>query len=303
MPSEHYETHHAKHRISNRDFEKEWFKRIITLIERNNILSKGNRHIDFGCSACELLEIVSKRFGTISVGADYPTVAVELARKLGFDAFRYDGNDPNSLPQEYRGWADIATSTATMEHLNDLDSMLKLIYFSLKDDGYFAFTVPNSSSYKQWLNYMFEGAPLDEGHHYRFLNRAKLMQLLVLNGFDVVDELHFKQDAAVYKIFFSVSKIFLKIFRPLASRIAETKYFTKNFHYLPEFSVIDWGILAKKDTKFTPIGSSFFDLCEVRDRRYVLNKVRGKLLIPGWISCKRFEALESNFESFPKSQT
>ena len=292
-----YESHHAASRIANRNFDKEWFKRAIKLADRNGLLESTAAVIDYGCSACELIEIIKTRFGCYCIAADYPPEAVRYAKNLGFDSFQYDGNKPDSLPPEYENFFDIAFSTAHLEHITNLDSMFSIVYRSLKKDGGFVCTVPNSSSYKFWLTYIYEGTMLDEGHHYRHLNYAKIMQLIVMNGFDVVDELHYKNLSLLIRFLSTAMTALLKAFRPVASRIAGTKYFEKGFTYLPEFQTIDWGFLLKKDPGFPPIGINLHNLYKYKvDKSYIIDKIERQLIGAGWMSQQRFNNIKEQLK-------
>jgi len=293
-----YETRRALARIKNREMDKEWFLRSLKLLEKNGLLKDKNaKCIDFGCSSCEFVEILRDRFGIKSVAADYPPVAVDFAKKMGFESFQFNGNDAESLPSEYVNFADFATCLGTIEHITDLDSFFQLAYRSLQNNGYFVFTTPNSSSYKSYFNYLYEGTVEFEGHHFRFLNKPKLLKLIILNGFDVADELHYRVDSYRLMLAEKIVNYGLNILKPLFLRLVWARCFENDKCYYQDLRILDWGFLVKKDSNFIPIGC-FPDMdikgrIDSRTGDYMLEKIRSSLLNQNIINNKEFELLKN----------
>jgi len=282
-----YEDNCAGKRIANRNFVKEWFGRAENLLKRSGVLQLDNpAFINFGCSACELLEDLKNKYHIHGIAADFSETAVAYARELGYESFRFDGNNSESLPGKYAGIADFVTSTANLEHIQNLDGMLQIVNSSLKNDGVFVFTVPNSSSLENCLNSVYFGEPIDEGHHCRFLSKPKIIQLLTMNGFDVIDEEHLSRDRRGWRYFNWVANGILTLTRPLAGTCVKSKMFQKGLKYNMDFNVIEWGFSAKKDHDFAPLG---LDLSTPQSlsstqKSYMLKKVKNTLLDKNLIS-------------------
>ncbi len=297
-----YESKFAEQRFRNRSFDKSWFIRAAALLERNGLLAdRSVRCIDFGCSACEFVELLRKHYGVESIAADFPPNAVEFARQLGFRSFRFDGNDPESLPAEYTGWADYASCLGTIEHITDLDSMFALVRRALKDDGLFVFTTPNSAGYKSYFNYLYEGTVEFEGHHYRFFNKPRLMRLVVLNGFELVDEFHEEIDNWRVALAEKLVNGGLRLLKPLFVRLVWARCFDYGRVYYHPLRILDWGMLVRKDPQFHPLGSSP-DLIDPgplsREKlEYLLDKIDSRLVVPGYLGPGEFKRLRGVLES------
>jgi len=186
-----YETSRAKLRIAARGDLKSWHQNALELIVRNKLItSKEQVLVELGTSACELLEQIRESYGCRCIAADYPQEALAFAQSLGFETRYFDGNDPRSIPEADNGIADVVVSTATLEHITDVDATLAIIRRLLKPHGFFVLAVPNCTSYKHWLHYVYRGIPRDEGHHYRHFAWTNTVRTLVLNGFDIIDQNH-----------------------------------------------------------------------------------------------------------------
>jgi len=297
MGSKSYENRCWQTRMDHRDYDKEWFVRILTLIERNFPVTAESRVIDFNCSACEMIEVIYNKWQCSCVAADFIKAATDYAKSLGNESFSYDGCDINTLPLKYTNRFDIAISTESIEHITDLDSFFSIVNTALKPNGIFLLTTPNSSSYKHWIHYLYTGTVLSEGHHYRFLNRAIINQLITMNGFDVIDELHYETNHPIVRLFSFVVRLSLRTAKPLFKRFAGLKYFDRRLSYLPEFRILDWGFALKKDEHFPPIGTSHWQTKSGYDINYVLKKIQKKLVEPGWMSEVRYQTIKQSLLS------
>jgi len=245
-----YETEKAIERIRNRRQVRGWLLTALELLERNGLLGDGHiKCIDFGCSSCEFVEELRNRHGVKCVAADYPTVAVKFAEKLGFEAFQFDGCNVESLPSKYVNYADFVTCLATLEHITDLRSMFQLMNRSLKPRGYLCIAVPNSSSYKDYFQYMYTGSVAYEGHHFRFLNREKITNLIEENGFDVVDQQHSTVCTAKVLLAEQAWNWWLKALKQILLRLVWTKCWDINEESTCQhidLRVMDWIFLLRK---------------------------------------------------------
>lgn len=282
----------ARTRIQRRNFEKEWFLRAEKLLKRNiDIGNSEQKFIDFGSSACEFLENIRRKYGITGIAADYSRFALEYAESEGFEAFWFDGNESSSLPEKYYGYVDFATSIENIEHITNIDGMMKIVYKSLKNSGLFVLTTPNSSSIENCANMVYFGEPLNEGHHYRFLTRSKVYNFLVLNGFDVVDEENLVRLGRRWQVINYALNIIVSLTRPLAGWCMQTKEFKKKFKYAMDFNVREWGIAAKKDEKFVPLGINLVPMKDIPDgqKEYMVEKIRKTLFEKGFLSQSFFD--------------
>lgn len=281
-----YESNAASGRIANRTFDKSWYKLALTLLQRNNLISNEDlKFIDWGSSACEFIELIRDNYNLNCIAADYPALAVDYANHLGYQSFQLDANDARSLPAQYHNYADIVTSLEQMEHVTDLDSYFHIIHKALTVDGCFLFSTPNSSSLSQWINYMYYGAPVNEGHHYRFLNRQKLHFLIILNGFDIIDEEHQCSNHFGIQMAESFVNTALNITRPIAQSIARTKEFRKGFKYKLDLQIDRWCFLLRKDSLFEPINYlNNIEGVEQETAGYMIDKMDRLLLKRGYMS-------------------
>ena len=233
-----YEEKLADCRIHNNLLaEREWFLRAIKLIAEIKQL-EGKRIADFGCSGCQFLTLLSNQITGEFWGGDIATNAVTHATKLGFKGFYFNADDLTSLPEELIGYFDIVTCLESIEHVNDVDSYFQLLRKSLKPSGFAVITVPNIIFIKFWLHALKGGIPWKEGHHFRFFNRARIQQYIILNGFKVIRENHQ----------IPVKALPLK---PLA--YINKNNFNSLFNNLP---IVDFGFLLQRDENFIPIGNS-----------------------------------------------
>ncbi len=240
MDNKNYERTMFQARISNRVFNKKWFKRSLALMGKYQVYPKT--FCDFGCSAGEFIEIVKKKFPTADVfGADVLEEPIKHLESKGFDGFVFDGNIKASLPKKYEGKFDVVSCLASIEHVMDVDSYIQILYHSLQSSGLALLSSPNIVYGQYWWHAVKGGIPWKEGHHYRFWNLARIKQHIVLNGFKIVDENHI----IGHRNWLRLSKLLVLIGlqknrgdNALARNIA----------------IQELVFLLRKDDKFTPIG-------------------------------------------------
>lgn len=210
-------------------------KRNIRFIKK---CTDGKKLLDIGCGLGSFLK-EAKKSGYITSGNDISVYAknkIEEDLKILF----YLGPAQKVLPKQS---FNIITAWDVLEHVFDINRMLKSIYQSLNEGGFLFLTTPNYRSWdarifgRSWYGY--KKIP----EHLLFFSPKSIKYTLEKNGFSLLKVINwgFERD-----IFFLFNKLFAnnypakKILFPLFSKLGKRSVF------LP---VIDMMVVAKKNVK------------------------------------------------------
>lgn len=289
-----YESSRAAHRISQRGNLKSWHQKALELAVRNDFLSDTGRTVlELGTSACELLEHIRENYGCRCIAADYPENALEFAKSLGFETIRFDGNDADSISSEYNGIADLVISTATLEHITDVDATLSMVRRLLKPEGHFILAVPNCTSYKHWLHYVYRSIPRDEGHHYRHFAWNNTIKTLVLNGFKILDQEHEVDNRLPVKALNLIVNTLRVLTEPLARRITSIGKLGEDIASYSHLDVINWGFMMKKDPLFIITENPYISMANLTDEKseHTKERIAKELLKKKLISIDEYDSI------------
>lgn len=175
------------------DYQKRWIMQAMKYLDKLNI--NGFSMLELGCGNGEFSELVNKKFGIDVTCLDYAEPHLERVRGLGFKTIKCNfdiDDDVESFNEQFRSRFDLVASLAVMEHIFDVDAFIASAHNVLKKNGLLLIHVPNISYYTYRLYSLFRGnVPPDEGHHIRFFSKTRLVQTLIVNGFDVIAEYSF----------------------------------------------------------------------------------------------------------------
>ncbi len=158
-----------------------WYKARIKLIfnlmhtKYKNFLP-SRQILDIGCGTGTELKILSK-FGSITT-LDNNQDAINLVRKEGYETILGDIEYYNLAQNTY----DCICCFDILEHIRNDQEVINKIYISLKENGYFIFTVPA-------LGFLF--SPHDRAmEHYRRYNKKEITKKLINANFKNI-EIHY----------------------------------------------------------------------------------------------------------------
>ena len=175
------------------NYSKDWF---VEGIKRIDQLALTNfKLLDLGCGNGEFSEIAKERYNAEVTCLDYSENHLEVVRQKGFETIRCDfdsDQDVARVREEYQGKFDIIVSFEVIEHVFDTDAFLGTAYQLLKKGGWLMVSTPNYGYVSYRIYSMLRGnLPVSEGHHIRFFNQRRLRQVLLLNGFDTIQDYSF----------------------------------------------------------------------------------------------------------------
>ena len=158
--------------------------RYLTILEN---LPKGNSILDVGCGNGEFTKYFFKKYKEV-YGIDISETALKLARQKKIIAKQVDLDNSTKLPFESE-FFDTIVCTEVLEHLVSFQSVFKLFYKILNDDGFLIVTVPNAGWWRFRLNTLlgrslyFSGDTFIElrgilNEHIRFINVADMKHLI-----------------------------------------------------------------------------------------------------------------------------
>ena len=148
----------------------------------NEKVGPDTKILEFGCNDGPLLDALKKQGINNTIGIDPATNIVNRGRKKGLniidDFFSYE------LATK-KGWAnkyDYILSSNTFAHIEDIDSVVKGIEYSLKKDGKFIFEV-------QYLVDLVDKFQFDFMYHEHlyYYTITSLTHLLANNGLKIID--------------------------------------------------------------------------------------------------------------------
>jgi 2-polyprenyl-3-methyl-5-hydroxy-6-metoxy-1,4-benzoquinol methylase len=152
-----------------------WFvskKKIVMSLLLKHLLKRGECNIlDAGCGAGLMLNDLEK-YGT-TYGMDYSEEAIKFS-KLNFKGDVRQGWLPDNIPYQ-NGKFDIIVCLDVLEHVDDDDKSVQVLYDLLNEDGILIITVP--ALMLLWSNWDILN------QHKRRYNRKQLTLILENNGF------------------------------------------------------------------------------------------------------------------------
>jgi len=126
--------------ISSVGMQKHFNSYASWLIDKENI-TNDTQILEFGCNDGPLLHALKERGINNTIGVDPATNIVELGRNRGLnlinDFFNYKFVSGKGWKEKY----DLILASNTFAHITDIDSVVKGIEYSLKEDGKFIFEV------------------------------------------------------------------------------------------------------------------------------------------------------------------
>lgn len=180
----------AGYRSAVPTMDRPWYRCARRLLDKHSL--RGQICLDLCCGNAEFAQILRDDYGMRVTCADYASLHLDHAGKLGFDILRVDLDAESAVvdawAMEYAERFDLIVSLATIEHVFDSDNFLRFCWKALKPGGYLLLNTPNISFAGYRLYSVFSGnRPFGEGHHVRFWDLRFLRTNLFLNGFDVID--------------------------------------------------------------------------------------------------------------------
>ena len=157
--------------------------------------------LDLGCGDGFFASVA---FGRLDAGVDPDNNAVKeaKARRIYKEIRYYDGN---KIPYENKYFSTVV-SNSTLEHISNLDDVLKETSRVLKKNGKFYFTTVTDS----WPEYLFGNLFLgdlykkyfvDKSKHYNMYSISKWKKLLKVHGFSVISYQHYLDNKKILWLF------------------------------------------------------------------------------------------------------
>jgi len=163
--------------------------RIYNLIRKRTLASKislikkhtnGNHLLDIGCATGVFLNYCSQHNFTVEgVEPD------EKARNYACEHFNLNVKDLNNLNNLKENSFDIITMWHVLEHVNDINERLSVVWKLLKDDGIAIIALPNPQSYDS-LYYKEYWAAYDVPRHLYHFSQAAFNCLAKMNHFNMI---------------------------------------------------------------------------------------------------------------------
>ncbi len=172
-----YEFDHKKGIVSDKYFS--FFNRVVEFLDAN-IDNKGVKILEIGCSTGALLSILQSKGYTNIVGMDPSKTCVEVVRNIyGIDAFV----GTISTLNEHEKF-DVIIMTAVLEHVVDIDAVMKALRGSLNYDGLLLLEVPDAERFDEYIFTPFQQFSIE---HIDYFSEASLRNLLEKYSFKFVD--------------------------------------------------------------------------------------------------------------------
>jgi 2-polyprenyl-3-methyl-5-hydroxy-6-metoxy-1,4-benzoquinol methylase len=142
---------------------------------------ENGKVLDFGCGSGWLLDNL-KQGGWDCYGLDFDSKAVDFCRSKGLKVSV--GNIPEqNYPDNY---FDAITINHVIEHIHEVDELIRNCYLKLKKGGRLVIATPNTANWQHKLygSYWFQ---LDPPRHLHIFNPENLGQVVKRNGFSLLD--------------------------------------------------------------------------------------------------------------------
>lgn len=217
MSKKDHDNRAAKHSRSV-NYQKSWFNHGLDILEKTNL--RNFTMMDMGCGNGEFSEMARERFGADVTCLDYAEAHMERVKGLGFKTIKCDFDsreDVEMVNNTCKGRFDVIVSFEVIEHIFDVETFLSTAHNLLKANGTLIISTTNIAYTGYRIYSMFRGnLPVSEGHHIRFFNQRRLRQVLILNGFDIVDDCSFGRgsyylDRAVGEKVFSMRALLINV--------------------------------------------------------------------------------------------
>jgi len=204
------------------NYEKPYFHKAISFIgeyvlKSPSILDIGAGNGEFAVQARDVLKAKVTCL-------DYAEPHLKTLESLGFNTVKVDFDNTKGLKgvaEKMEKSFDIVTAFELIEHIFALDDFLAFVHKVLKPNGLIIISTPNLDySFFHIYSLFLGNIPVGEGHHVRFFNRQRLTQALVLDGFDVIEELSHGRGTAYWeRIIREKGKIFELLIRGIGRLI------------------------------------------------------------------------------------
>lgn len=160
--------------------------------------------LDVGTADGKMLHRIAAHFNIkLAVGIDTSEEGIELANQFK-DVKVFLGNFIN-LPFKKETF-DLLIASAVLEHIEDVNAVLKESYRVLKNGGLICITLPNP--FFDWIN-----SKLVTTYHVKRYSLGKIIRILQNCGFNVVKESYFMLNPFGKMIFSEYLERFFRAFR------------------------------------------------------------------------------------------
>jgi SAM-dependent methyltransferase len=185
-----HDTRVAESRGATTHYERPWYKNAAIVLQQKGLY--GLNCLDLCAGNAEFSEILRDRFDMKVTCADYAPAHLKRQQELGFITLPVDldaaAESVDLIASEHTGSFDLVVSLATIEHIFNSDSLLRLAHTVLRPEGMLLVNTPNIGFAGYRLYSCLSGnRPFGDGHHVRFWDFRFLRTNLFLNGFDVID--------------------------------------------------------------------------------------------------------------------
>lgn len=163
------------------DNRVELFKPRVELIKKYK--TKGDL-LDIGSAIGIFIEALSQNKTDFNITCC--DMSEEACLELKNKYPKYEVIKDNFLNLESKIKYDIVTMWDTIEHIVDLNLLLKKIFELIKDDGIFVFSTPNTNSF-EWSIAREKHVQILPPGHVNLMNEKNIKILLENNGLEVID--------------------------------------------------------------------------------------------------------------------
>jgi 2-polyprenyl-3-methyl-5-hydroxy-6-metoxy-1,4-benzoquinol methylase len=124
------------------------FRRYVSFLQDAHISLNDKKILDIGCATGEFLELLPKGMGIF--GIDIAPYVIEKCKKLvprgTFEVCNLNIQDLGS-----QATFDLITMFDVVEHLTNMEHLIKILHTNLNPGGYFVLTTPNANSLQRLI--------------------------------------------------------------------------------------------------------------------------------------------------------
>jgi len=142
---------------------------------------RASRMVDIGCGACQMARLARDRGWQVTAVDAVPT-NLDHARTFGFEAVHADFNASLPLPSATFVHAMLIE---VIEHIVDAELLVEELARILKPGGRVLMTTPNNAYYRRRIRALQGKPPDDEGYHFRFFVKQRLLEMGERYGFRI----------------------------------------------------------------------------------------------------------------------